>query len=61
MWGARTGPMVSTNSCRQADLGPRRVGIHFKKLACRSDAVDEVPPNGSRGLRRPLTIDRPSS
>ena len=42
MWGARTGPMGSTNSCREADLGPRRVGISFRKLACRSDAVDEV-------------------
>ncbi len=34
--------MATTNSCGEADLGPRRVGIHFRKLACRSDAVDEV-------------------
>jgi len=36
--------MGSTNSCRQTDLGPRRVGIHFRKLACRSDARDEALP-----------------
>ena len=33
--------MVTTNSFGQTDLSPRRVGIHFRKLACRSDAVDE--------------------
>ena len=34
--------MATRNSCGETDLGPRRVGIHFRKLACRSDAVDEV-------------------
>jgi hypothetical protein len=34
--------MATTSSCGELDLGPRRVGIHFRKLACRSDAVDEV-------------------
>jgi hypothetical protein len=44
--GARIGPMATTNSCGEMDLGPRRVGIHFRKLACRSDAVDEVLTEG---------------
>jgi len=38
--------MATTNSCGEMDLGPRRVGIHFRKLACRSDAVDEVLTDG---------------
>jgi hypothetical protein len=38
--------MATTNSCGEMDLGPRRVGIHFRKLACRSDAVDEVLTEG---------------
>ena len=33
--------MATTNSFGETDLSPRRVGIHFRKLACRSDAVDE--------------------
>ena len=33
--------MATKNSCGETDLSPRRVGIHFRKLACRSDAVDE--------------------
>ena len=33
--------MATTNSSGETDLSPRRVGIHFRKLACRSDAVDE--------------------
>jgi hypothetical protein len=42
MRGASVGPMGSKEMCGEVDLGPRRVGIHFRKLACRSDAVDEV-------------------
>ncbi len=38
--------MATEKSCGQLDLGPRRVGIHFRKLACRSDAVDEVLTDG---------------
>jgi hypothetical protein len=38
--------MATEKSCEQVDLGPRRVGIHFRKLACRSDAVDEVLTDG---------------
>jgi hypothetical protein len=38
--------MATEESCDQLDLGPRRVGIHFRKLACRSDAVDEVLTDG---------------
>jgi hypothetical protein len=53
--------MASTNSWGQTDLGPRRVGVHFRKLACRSDAVDEVL--GFRGGQdfgaRPLSTGPP--
>ena len=38
--------MAATDSCGETDLGPRRVGIHFRKLACRSDAVDEGQTEG---------------
>jgi hypothetical protein len=44
--GARIGPVATKNSRRETDLGPRRVGIHFRKPACRSDAVDEVLTDG---------------
>jgi hypothetical protein len=38
--------MGRRNSWAETDLGPRRVGIHSRKLACRSDAVDEVLTDG---------------
>jgi hypothetical protein len=44
--------MATTKSCSQLDLGPRRVGIHFRKPACRSVACDEVL---ARGLVRTST------
>ena len=34
--------MLTKDSSAETDLGPRRVGTHFRKLACRSDPVDEV-------------------
>ena len=40
--------MASTKSCGETDLSPRRVGIHFRKLACRSDAVGEALPDTLR-------------
>ena len=40
--GARMGPVATTNSSGETDLSPRRVGIHFRKLACRSDACGEA-------------------
>ena len=38
--------MATTNSRGETDLSPRRVGVHFRKLACRSDAVDEGQTEG---------------
>ncbi len=34
--------MATTKSRDQLDLSPRRVGIHFRKPACRSVACGEV-------------------
>lgn len=34
--------MGTKESCGEMDLSPRRVGIHFRNLACRSDACGEV-------------------
>ncbi len=34
--------MLTKYSPTETDLSPRRVGTHFRKLACRSDPVDEV-------------------
>jgi hypothetical protein len=34
--------VLTRNSSGEMDLSPRRVGTHFRKLACRSDPVDEV-------------------
>ena len=38
---ARVGPVLTKNSPTETDLSPRRVGRHFRKLACRSDPVGE--------------------
>ena len=38
--------MATRNSRGETDLSPRRVGVHFRKLACRSDAVDEGQTEG---------------
>jgi hypothetical protein len=38
--------MATTKSRHQLDLGPRRVGVHFRKPACRSVACGEVLVRG---------------
>ncbi len=45
--------MATTKSCDQLDLGPRRVGIHFRKPACRSVACGEVLGWGLAGTSPP--------
>ena len=45
--------MDSTKSFDQLDLSPRRVGIHFRKPACRSVACDEVLGCGLSGTSAP--------
>ena len=45
--------MAPTKSFDQLDLGPRRVGIHFRKPACRSVACDEVLGSGLSGTSAP--------
>jgi hypothetical protein len=45
--------MAATKSFGQLDLGPRRVGIHFRKPACRSVACGEVLGWGLAGTSTP--------
>jgi hypothetical protein len=45
--------MATTKSFGQLDLGPRRVGIHLRKPACRSVACGEVLGWGPAGTSTP--------
>jgi len=60
--GARVGPLSPNESSEQTDLEPGRGGVHFRKLACRSDAVGEDLACGFvEGFAGPRTIDRPTT